>query len=88
MIPMASAIDTPTANESLENDELEVDEIDGGALVYEVEREYRPHIGRDVVVCRTLAGFAKVTEWDLVRAELRRRGHDVGAVHHLPSFDL
>lgn len=85
---MASTIDTPTENESHECDDLEIDEISGGALVYEVETEYRPHVGRDVVVGRTLAGFARVTDWDLVRAELRKRGHGVGAVHHLPSFDL
>lgn len=82
---MASTTDAPTLTEPLENDH-EIDEIDGGALVYEVETEYRPHLGRDVIVCRTLVGFAKVTDWDLVRSELRTRGHDIGAIYHLPSF--
>lgn len=85
---MASATDTPTTTESLENSELEIAEIDGGALVYEVETEYRPHLGRDVVVCRTLAGFATISDRKLVRAELRKRGHGVGAIHQLPRFDL
>ena len=84
---MASATDAPTLTEPLKN-HYEIDEFDGGTLVYEVEREYRPHLGRDDVVCRTLAGFARVTDWDRVRAELRKRGYDVGAIYHLPSYDL
>ena len=63
------------------------DDVDGGALVYELEREYRAHMGCEVVACRTLVGFASVSDWAAVRSELGKRGHDVGAIHHLPEFD-
>jgi hypothetical protein len=55
---------------------FEYDRVDGGTLVYVVESDGR-----------RLHGFADVTDWDAVRSELVRRGHDVGAVHHLPNID-
>jgi len=48
----------------------------GGVLVFE-SRE----LGKELV------GFEQVTEWDGVRSALVARGHDVGAIHHLPVFD-
>lgn len=65
----------------------EHDHVDGGTLVYMVEVEHRDHLDREVRTGRRLRGFANVTDWDAVRSELARRGHDVGAVHHLPTFD-
>jgi hypothetical protein len=44
-------------------------------------------MGCEVVACRTLVGFAGVSDWDAVRAELVKHGYDVGAIHHLPEFD-
>ena len=48
----------------------------GGVLVFE-SRE----LGKELV------GFEQVTEWDGVRSALVARGHDVGAIHHLPELD-
>lgn len=50
--------------------------VDGGTLVYEREGHGR-----------RLAGFADVDDWNAVRSQLARRGHGVGAIHHLPVFD-
>ena len=33
-----------------------------------------------------LVGFANVTDWDGIRSALAKRGHGVGAMHHLPEF--
>lgn len=66
----------------------DIDHVDGGALVYEVETEYRSYIDREVVVCRTLVGFAAISDWKAIRSELIKRGHGVGAIHQLPKFDI
>jgi len=61
--------------------------VDGGELVYDVETEYRSHPDREVSVARRLVGFANVTDWDGIRSALIKRGHGVGAIHHLPVFE-
>ena len=66
---------------------FEHDSVDGGTLVYLVRREPREHVDEPVETERRLYGFADVTDWDAVRSELARRGHDVGAIHHLPQLD-
>lgn len=65
----------------------EYDHVDGGTLVYVVLTEHREHLDREVRIGRRLHGFANVTDWDAVRSELARRGHDVGAIHHLPVME-
>ncbi|PSQ15164.1 hypothetical protein BRD02_07160 [Halobacteriales archaeon QS_8_69_73] len=66
---------------------FEYESVDGGTLVYLVRREERDHLEEPVETDRRLRGFVDVDDWDAVRSELCRRGHDVGAVHHLPTFD-
>ena len=66
---------------------FEYESVDGGTLVYLVRREQRDHLEEPVETDRRLRGFVDVDDWDAVRSELRRRSHDVGAVHHLPTFD-
>ena len=61
--------------------------VDGGELVYDVETEYRFHLDREVKIARRLVGFANVTDWDGIRSALIKRGHGVGAIHHLPVFE-
>ena len=58
-------------------EDLDVEAVDGGHLVWDVD-------GRG----RSLAGFADVDDWDAVRSEVARRGLGVGAIHHLDEFDL
>ena len=59
-------------------------ETGGGLLVYAIEREYRPHLGRETEVARRLIGFADVTDWDAIGEAARARGHSHGDVLHLP----
>jgi hypothetical protein len=60
---------------------FEVDDVgddgEAGGLVY--ERDEKPG--------RRLVGFVGVDDWDAIRAELIRRGHGVGALHHLEEFE-
>ena len=70
-----------------EAQQRERDDIDGGQLVYGVETEYRDHLSRETKVARRLVGFANVTDWDAVRSALIKRGHGVGALHHLPVVE-
>jgi hypothetical protein len=65
---------------------FEYDAVDGGTLVYLVRRERRDHLDEPVETERRLYGFAAVSDWDAVRSELSRRGHDVGSIHHLPHL--
>lgn len=58
--------------------DLETERVDGGVLVFDSSIE-KPG--------RKLAGFAAVDDWDAIRSELARRGHDVGAIHHLEEYD-
>jgi len=48
----------------------------GGVLVYE-----KRQLGKELV------GFRAVTDWDDLADGLRARGHDHGAIHHLPELD-
>lgn len=50
--------------------------VAGGVLVYE-----QRGTGRELV------GFEDVEDWADLRSGLAARGHDVGAIHHLPVFD-
>lgn len=65
----------------------EYDHVDGGTIVYAVLAEYRDHLDCEVQTGRHLHGFANVTDWDAIRSELARRGHDTGAIHHLPVLE-
>ena len=67
--------------------QLEYDRVDGGTIVYGAVYERGDFRSRPVRNGRRLCGFANVTDWDAVRSELARRGHDVGAIHHLPVID-
>lgn len=50
--------------------------VAGGVLVYEART-----LGKELV------GFRAVTDWDAIADALRARGHDHGAIHHLPELD-
>jgi len=65
----------------------ERERVDGGELVFDVETEHRSHLDREVRIARRLVGFANVTDWDGIRSALIKRGHGVGAIHHLPVFE-
>lgn len=79
--------DEPT-DELPRDDDVAVADTGAGLLVYEVEREHRAHLGRDVQVARVLIGFADVEDWSVIRDALRARGHGVGATTHLPEYDV
>ena len=78
---------TPTV-EGTDTDRQDVAlvETGGGLLVYAIEREYRPHLGRETEVARRLIGFADVTDWDAIDEAARARGHSHGDVLHLPEL--
>lgn len=57
---------------------IKTDRVNGGILVYV----------HDDGPGRRLAGFADVSDWDAIRSELARRGHGVGAMHHLEEYEL
>lgn len=82
---MASSHIHPERHQDVQR--FEYDDVDGGTIVYTVRYEYRDHLDRNVRVGRRLRGFANVTDWTAIRSELARRGHDVGAIHHLPVLD-
>lgn len=65
----------------------ERESVDGGELVYDIQTEHRSHLGREKKIGRELVGFANVTDWDGIRSALIKRGHDVGALHHLPVLE-
>lgn len=65
----------------------EFEDVDGGTLVYTAITERRGRDDETRRVGRRLVGFRNVTDWDGVRSELARRGHDVGAIHQLPVID-
>lgn len=74
-----------TTLESQQN--IELADTGRGALVFKVETEYRSHLGREVPVAKKLVGFADVQDWNAIREALQARGHGVGALHHLPTFE-
>ncbi|MXV62093.1 hypothetical protein GS429_08465 [Natronorubrum sp. JWXQ-INN-674] len=79
---------TTQRNETVsEAQPYELENAAGGTLVYEPTREYRETLGRTTQVGRRLVGFVDVNDWDAIRSELARRGHDVGMVHHREEFD-
>jgi len=58
--------------------DAETEQTDAGTLVY------RP---TDDGLGRRLAGFLDdVDDWNAMRDELIRRGKDVGALYHLPTY--
>ena len=88
-----SGIDTttnrsePTVREAVDDAEIvgvdgyDLEDVDGGLLVYEPEHEWREHLGREVRTGRRLVGVADVTDRLALRGELAKRGLDVGAAH-------
>jgi len=80
------------AGEQLPDDvdtaDVAVADTGAGLLVFEVEREYRDFLDRDVEVARELIGFADVQDWDAIDEAVRARGHGHGDVLHLPEFAL
>lgn len=80
--------DAPTADNPLPPaEDLDVADTGAGLLVYELEREYRSHLGRETVIARRLLGFADVTDWDAITEAVTARGHGRGDALHLPEFD-
>ena len=77
----------PTVREAVEGasvvgvDGYDLEDVDGGVLVYEPTSEWREHLGREVRTGRRLVGVADVTDRLALRGELARRGLDVGAAH-------
>ncbi|MCU4743445.1 hypothetical protein [Natronoglomus mannanivorans] len=78
---------TPTTEVVSEAQHHELETVAGGTLVFEPIAEYRAALGRTTQIGRRLVGFVDVSDWDGVRSELARRGHDVGNVHQLPELD-
>jgi len=77
----------PTVREAARIPDYELLDVDGATLVYSTMTEHRGHLGREVKIGRELVGFANVTDWDGIRSALAKRGHGVGAMHHLDEFD-
>ncbi|WP_101294162.1 hypothetical protein [Halegenticoccus soli] len=75
-------VDLPPARD------LAVADTGAGLLVYEIEREYREHIGREAEIARRLIGFADVTNWGVIAEAVRARGGGHGDVLHLPEYGL
>jgi 5-methylthioribose kinase len=80
--------DEQTTELPCDPEDLAVADTGAGFLVYEVEREYREHLGRETEIARRLIGFADVTDWDVIAEAVRARGRGHGDVIHLPEFDL
>lgn len=79
--------DAPTADLPPPED-LTVADTGAGLLVFEVEREYREHLGRETEIARRMLGFADVDDWSVIAEAVRARGGGNGDVLHLPEFDL
>jgi len=83
----------PTVREAVEGaaivglDGYDLDDVDGGVLVFEPEHEYREHLGREVRTGRRLVGVAEVTDRLALRGELAKRGLPV-AEAHLEEVDV
>jgi len=57
--------------------DAETEQTDAGTLVF---RPTADGFGR------RLAGFLDVDDWNAMREELARRGKDVGAIYHKPTY--
>jgi hypothetical protein len=87
--PQLAATDggTRTVRDAAEGAEIvgvdgyDLEDVDGGVLVFEPEHEYREHLGREVRTGQRLVGVAEVTDRLALRGELAKRGLDVGAAH-------
>lgn len=84
----AQESDEQTAELPCDPEDVTVADTGAGLLVYEVEREYREHLGREKEIARRLIGFADVSDWDVIAEAVRARGRGHGDVLHLPEFDL
>ena len=79
--------DEPTVREAVEGasvvgvDGYDLEDVDGGVLVFEPTTEFREHLGREVRTGRRLVGVADVTDRLALRGVLAKRGLDVGAAH-------
>ena len=80
--------DEQTTELPCDSEDVTVADTGAGLLVYEVEREYREHLGRETEIARRLIGFADVTDWDVIAEAVRAQGRGHGDVLHLPEFDL
>lgn len=82
--PTHEVVSTPQPTSSTD---YEYVTVEGGVLVYEPTYEPRAHLNTLVRTGRDLVGVADVSDWEALRSELANRGHDVGAIHHLPVLE-
>jgi len=80
-------VDEPTQN-APNSPDVTVADTGAGLLVYYIQTEYRAHLGREGEISRELIGFADVTDWTVITDALRVRGLGVGAITHLPEFEV
>ena len=80
--------ETVEPSNELPADNVTVADTGAGLLVFEVETEYRGHLGREVETARVLIGFADVSDWSAVAEALRSRGLGVGATTTLPEYSV
>ncbi|OVE83182.1 hypothetical protein [Natronolimnobius baerhuensis] len=77
---------TPTPK-TVADEQYELETTDSGTLVFEPLTEYRETLDRTTQIGKRLIGVAGVEDWDGIRSELARRGHDVGLLYQLEVFD-
>ena len=80
--------ETVEPSNELPAENVAVADTGAGLLVFEVETEYRSHLGREAEVSRELLGFADVSDWTVVVEALRSRGLGIGATTHLPEYPV
>ena len=80
--------ETVEPSNELPTENVAVADTGAGLLVFEVETEYRAHLGREVEAGRVLIGFADVSDWSAVAEALRSRGLGVGATTNLPEYSV
>lgn len=78
---------TKATQKTVTDAQYDLETTDSGTLVFEPITEYRETVGRATQIGHRLVGAIDVDDWDGIRSEIARRGHDVGAVHHLKEFD-
>ena len=81
-------VETVEPSNELPTDNVAVADTGAGLLVFEVETEYRSHLGREAEIGRRLIGFADVSDWSAVAEALRSRGLGVGATTNLPEYSV